>query len=124
MNEKELFEWIKDNLIPDLEKTNQFDYTDAYSKKYNMNIELKSRYTHYNSLLIEKMKWDKLIAMSNPRYVNYTPKGIYSFNLLKIETPFWFDRVMPKTTEFENTEKIVKTVGFLDINLAVPLLQR
>ena len=124
MNEKELFEWLKDNHIPDLEKTNQFDYTDAYSKKYNMNIELKSRYTHYDSLLIEKTKWDKLMAMQNPRYVNYTPKGIYSFDLTKVEPRFWFDRLMPKTTEFENTEKIVKTVGFLDINLAVPLLQR
>jgi len=124
MNEKELFEWIKDNHIPDLERTNEFDYTDAYSKKYNMNIELKSRYTHYSSLLIEKMKWDKLIKMSNPRYVNYTPKGIYSFNVSKIEIPSWFDRVMPKTTEFENTNKIIKTVGFLDINLAVPLFQR
>lgn len=116
MKEKELFNWLKTRYLPDLEATDQFDYKDAYSKKHDLYIELKSRYTHYDELLIEKIKWDKLIAHPNVRYVNWTPKGIYSFNIQKLTEPIWFDRLMPQTTEFECNVKVLKIVGFLDIS--------
>ncbi len=118
MNEQELFEHLKTQYIPDLEKTDQFDPKDAYSKQYNMHIELKSRYTHYDELLIEKIKWDKLIAMSNPRYVNWTPKGIYSFDISSVAEPKWLGHIMPATTEFENVSKVTKIVGYLPISSA------
>lgn len=118
MNEQKLFEHLKTHYIPDLEKTDQFDPKDAYSKQYNMHIELKSRYTHYDELLIEKIKWDKLVVMSNPRYVNWTPKGIYSFDIASVKEPKWFEHTMPATTEFDDVRKVIKVVGYLPISSA------
>lgn len=118
MKEKELFSWLKERFFSDLETTDQFDYKDAYSEEHDLFIELKSRNTHYDQLLIEKIKWDKLIAHRNVRYINWTPRGIYSFNIKQIATPNWSERLMPQTTEFENNDKIVKIVGFLDVSLA------
>ena len=116
MKEKELFNWLKQRFLPDLDTTDQFDYKDAYSKKHDLYIELKSRHTHYNQLLIEKIKWDKLIAHPNVRYINWTPNGIYSFNIQELTEPIWEDRLMPQTTEFECNVKVIKIVGFLDIS--------
>ena len=121
MNEQKLFEHLKTHYVPDLEKTDKFDLKDAYSKQYNMHIELKSRYTHYDELLIEKIKWDKLITMSNPRYVNWTPKGIYSFDIDSVSEPKWFEHTMPATTEFEDVRKVIKVVGYLPISAATQL---
>lgn len=118
MKEKELFNWLKDRFLPDLETTEQFDYKDAYSKEHDLYIELKSRNTHYDQLLIEKIKWDKLIAHHNVRYINWTPKGIYSFNIQETVEPTWNERLMPQTTEFEYNDKVIKAVGFLDISSA------
>lgn len=118
MKEKELFNWLKQRFLQDLEATDQFDYKDAYSKKYDLYIELKSRYTHYDELLIEKQKWDKLMSHNNVRYINWTPSGIYSFNIKDIPEPKWSDRLMPQTTEFECNIKIIKIVGFLNISQA------
>ena len=118
MKEKELFNWLKDRFLPDLETTEQFDYKDAYSKEHDLYIELKSRNTHYDQLLIEKIKWDKLIAHPNVRYINWTPKGIYSFNIQERPPPTWHVRLMPQTTEFENTDMIPKVVAMLNVSSA------
>ena len=115
MKEKELFNWLKDRFLPDLETTEQFDYKDAYSKKHDLYIELKCRKTHYDDLLIEKIKWDKLIAHRNVRYINWTPIGVFSFNLHNMLEPTWQQREMPKTTEFNINDKIIKTIGYLDV---------
>lgn len=114
MNEQQLFEIIK-RYIPDLERTDQYNPKDAYSKYYNLSIELKCRDRHYNQLLIEKMKWDNLILNDNVRYICSTPLGIYSFNLHKIDEPIWFEKLLPHTTEFKDIDNIYKLVGYLDI---------
>ena len=114
--EKELFEYIKSNYIPDLELAeDEFSSYDCYSLKHKMVIELKCRRTHYNSLFMEKMKYDKLISLGcEARYVNSTPKGIYSFNVNKIVVD-WVERVMKKQTDFSNNRKVTKVVGELNI---------
>jgi len=117
MTEEILFNKLK-SIIPDLQTTSQMSYRDGYSPKYNLSIELKCRKIHYQLLLIEKIKWDKLITHSNVRYINSTPIGIYSFNLKDISIPKWFDKLLPAQTEFNNKEKINKIVGLLNINEA------
>ena len=114
MNEEILFNLIK-SVIPDLKKTDQFSYRDGYSPKYDLTIELKCRHKHYNTLLIEKIKWDKLIKHNPVRYINSTPIGIFSFDLHSIPEPMWMEWEMPHTTEFEDTQKIPKLVGMLFI---------
>jgi hypothetical protein len=114
MNEQILFNLIK-SVIPDLEKTDQFSYRDGYSPKYDLTIELKCRHKHYNTLLIEKIKWDKLIKCNKVYYINSTPIGIFLFDLHKVKEPEFYSREMPHTTEFEDTQKIPKLVGMLFI---------
>lgn len=118
MTEELLFNLLK-KLIPDLEKRNPMSYRDGYSPKYDLSIELKCREAHYNQLIIEKIKWDALFKEKNVRYINSTPKGIYSFDIKKIKEPEWFDKLLPASTHFdEDKRKIKKKVGLLDIKLA------
>ena len=61
-----------------------------------------------------------------PCYVNYTPQGVYFFDLesmLKSEYNMkWQDKWLPVTTELANTNSRVKKVGMLDIKWAVKLV--
>jgi hypothetical protein len=120
MIEKELFEVMK-TLVPDLEQTEEFSYYDCYSKFYGAYFELKCRTVHYDDLLIEKYKYDKLKKV-DAWYINSTPKGIYSFDIQNIEEPNWVEDFMPLTTAFENHTLIKKLVGYLHISLAKKLM--
>jgi hypothetical protein len=127
MKEIELFEYLKANLYPDLVKSpgifDSFDCTSALAAHY---IELKCRATHYPTLLIEEVKYRKLITQSAvrdmiPYYINSTPQGVYSFDLMDLPEPEWVTGWMPVTTEFSNRGKVEKLVGYLDIEEAVKL---
>jgi hypothetical protein len=72
------------------------------------------------------MKYRKLITQSAERdlipfYINSTPLGIYSFDLMDIPEPQWVTHRMPATSEFANKSKVDKLVGYLDIEEAVKL---
>ena len=127
MKEQELFDHLKDGIYPDLERSpGIYDSFDCISAKAGHYIELKCRYTHYDTLLIEEMKYRKLITQSAERdlipfYINSTPLGIYSFDLMDIPEPEWVTHRMPATSEFANKSKVDKLVGYLDIEEAVKL---
>ena len=132
MNEQQLFDWLKSNYYPDLERSeSEFDGFDCISKNTKLFIELKSRKTHYDELIIEKYKYDFLMTEAGklsyaPCYINYTPKGIYFFSLdeiLKAERDFqWQDKWLPITTEFANNNNRVKRIGLLNTQWAVKLV--
>jgi len=121
MKEQQLFDYIKQNMYKDLVKSiGVYDTFDCTSEEHNLYIELKCRYKHYPELLIEKSKYDRLKTQAQvqamiPLYINSTPEGLWSFNLNQIAEPTWSNRPMPATTEFTNTEKVIKTVGFLNL---------
>jgi hypothetical protein len=127
MIEVELFEYLKESLYPDLVKSpGIFDSFDCISQQAGHYIELKCRHTHYPTLLIEEIKYRKLITQSAERdlipfYINSTPLGIYSFDLMDIPEPEWVTHWMPVTSEFDNRSKIEKLVGYLDIEEAIKL---
>lgn len=127
MKEAELFEYLKQDLYPDLERSpGIYDSFDCISKAAGHYIELKCRHTHYPTLLIEEMKYRKLITQSAerdliPYYINSTPQGVYSFDLMDLPEPEWVNHWMPATTEFSRNQKITKLVGYLDIEEAVRL---
>ena len=127
MKEAELFDYLKADLYPDLEKSvGIFDSFDCISLLAGHYIELKCRHTHYPTLLIEEMKYRKLITQSAERnlipfYINSTPLGIYSFDLMDIPEPEWVIHWMPATSEFDNRNEIEKLVGYLDIEEAIKL---
>jgi hypothetical protein len=127
MREVELFDYLKAQLYPDLEKSvgiyDSFDCISAHAGHY---IELKCRHTHYDTLLIEEMKYRKLITQAAERdlipfYINSTPQGVFSFDLMDVPEPEWLSHWMPATTEFSRSNKVSKLVGYLPIEEAVQL---
>ena len=127
MKEQDLFDYLKSSLYPDLEKApGIYDAFDCISLSASHYIELKCRYTHYDTLLIEEMKYRKLITQAAERdlipfYINSTPKGVFSFDLMDVPEPEWVSHWMPATTEFSRSQKISKLVGYLAIDEAVQL---
>jgi hypothetical protein len=125
VKEADLFDHLKGGWYPDLVKSeNTYDTFDCISDECKQYIELKCRHTHYPDLLIEKSKYTRLLAEAkerelSPWYINSTPKGIYAFDLSRVPEPTWTERWMPATTEFANTAKIMKTVGFLHLDYAL-----
>lgn len=114
MTERELFILVK-KLIPDLKETSTYSYRDGYSNELKLTIELKCRRRHYDYLLIEKCKYEKLLQNKRMRYINSTPQGIFSFNLNKIEEPNWWVEEMPASTDFDRSKRVNKEVGYLNI---------
>ncbi len=127
MNEELLFTFLREGYYPDLSKApGIYDAFDCISIQAGHYIELKCRATHYPTLLIEEMKYRKLITQAAerdlvPYYINSTPEGIYSFDLMDVAEPVWFNHQMPATTEFDRVEKVNKLVGYLPIEEAVQL---
>jgi len=118
--EPQLFDYLKENYYPDLEKSEEFDNWDCISLEAKMFIELKSRKTHYPDLLIEESKYQGLIMAAGirsltPWYINATPEGIWGFNLLTVAQPKWEEKWLPITTEFANKTNRTKLVGFLKL---------
>jgi len=127
MKEQDLFDFLKSSLYPDLEKApGIYDAFDCISATAGHYIELKCRYTHYDTLLIEEMKYRKLITQAAERdlipfYINSTPLGVFSFDLMDVPEPEWLSHWMPATTEFSRSNKVSKLVGYLPIDEAVQL---
>jgi hypothetical protein len=127
MKEQDLFDFLKADLYPDLVKSpGIFDAFDCISEQAGHYIELKCRLTHYPTLLIEEMKYRKLITQAAERdlvpfYINSTPLGVFSFDLMDIPEPEWVSHWMPATTEFSRSNKVSKLVGYLPIEEGVKL---
>lgn len=125
--EYNLYLWLKAYFIPDLILSpNKKSKYDCSSQQYKIDVELKCRRLHYDKLLIEKNKYDALIARSVkegtiPLYINSTPKGIYAFYLLSVDV-YWEQKMMPKHTFFKDRDSIMKIVGYLDIASSVDLV--
>lgn len=122
MKEQELFSWLKDNLFADLEKSpDTYDGFDCQSTEHSLFIELKSRNTHYDTLLLEKKKFDFLVSKAydlglKAWYINSTPEGVWSFPLTDSDELVWEEKWLPVTTEFANKSKTMKTVTFLSLD--------
>ena len=122
MNEKTLFNYLKNKYWNDLElSTDKFSVYDCFSNLTKTRIELKCRKTHYKELMIEKQKYYYLVKKyietnEIPLYINSTPEGVFAFDLRTIN-PVWItDKIMPKTTERNTKTKIQKTYGLININ--------
>lgn len=127
MKELDLYNIIKLCYIPDLEKSEkQYSKFDCYSLRYNMDIELKCRRTHYDDLILEKKKYDALMERAQEYgtrafYINSTPEGIYSFNLSALKDLEWEMKYLPRKTDFPDRRNIEKEITMLPIELATRL---
>ena len=125
--EADLFAWLKENYYPDLQeakrKMSRWDCYDVPSKN---RIELKCRRTHYETLLIERKKYDAMIkkcADHNdiPVYINSTPEGVWAFNLSKLDLQWEVNFKNPKTTDFSNNGKVRKEVAYISTKLGIKI---
>lgn len=130
-NEESLIEYLREEYIPDLENVkNKYSKWDCISKESNMIVELKCRNRHYDALLIEKNKYDALLEKAStefhlePWYINSTPKGIYAWNLDKVEIEWKEETQHPASTSFKNRRRVPKVVGYLKIKDAVVLEEK
>jgi len=133
MNEQQLLTHLARTSVPHLERMeygfSHWDCTAFYETslgRVDFILELKCRETHYPEMLIEQAKYDWLIEQAGkrsakPAYVNWTPQGIFAWDLYRVKEPSWAPRLMPATTQFENNEEIVKVVGFLPVVDAIRL---
>lgn len=121
ITELELYHMLKDSYYPDLVKVaDEFSSNDCISNDFEIYVELKCRQTHYNDLLIEKIKYDRIKEEADmqgyiPIYICSTPEGIWEFNLDVLNIKWEGRDNLPATTEFHNTERVTKTVGYLNI---------
>jgi hypothetical protein len=121
MNESILFNYLKENYFPDLERsTGRYDKWDCYSPSTKTRIELKCRRKHYPNLILEKIKYVDMVKRyveqdEKPIYINSTPNGIYAFDLRNIK-PVWItDKRLPHETNFERITPIEKTYTLINI---------
>lgn len=121
MSESELFEYLK-RYWSDLKMSkDQYSKHDCFSESTKTRIELKCRKKHYDDLMLERSKYVYLMIKhilyeEIPLYINYTPKGIYCFDLRGIDPVWIIDERMPRTTHFENTDRIKKEYCTLSIH--------
>ena len=127
LKEPELFAFLKEFYYPDLEMSeDRYSKHDCISRQARLYIELKSRNTHYDDLIIEQIKYDAILVAAlqlnySPLYINATPQGTWAFNLSKIKDIKWEDRWLPQNTEFSNRGNKTKVVGYLHIKDGVAL---
>ena len=121
MNEKAMLEYLTKK-YPDLEKSpNDTDGYDCMSVVSKLYMELKSRRTHYDTLILEQKKYEFLTSKAKqlgfkPLYINWTPKGMWCFELDSNPNSYiWEEQWLPASTDFARKSKITKSVTLLDI---------
>jgi hypothetical protein len=124
MEEKQLFDLIKLNLIPDLIKfEDRYNPIDCYSTKYNLYIELKCRNDFYSDLIIEKHKYDSLNENQNARYINSVVLNnnikIISFDIKKLPEPIWETKMLPNASNELYRELVPTQVGYYNIGTGI-----
>jgi hypothetical protein len=138
MEEADTAELLK-YIYPDLVKknpNNEYEGTDYYSERRNIDIEFKNRKNckktnlPYHTYLIEKPKYDKLMAYENGYYICTGANGIYCWDVKKYTQEIgvnWQWEKHSKNTLFGDRDEYVDklcdywNIGFAD-NLTFLLL--
>ena len=111
----------EDNLM-----LSEFEYEKFDAHNQALVTEVKYRNTWYDKLMIEFDKysynsWYAHITNKKFIYVVAHAKRIVIFNITDLNKSkynfHWEYKTMPKHTEFGNGDRIVKFVGYLDLNI-------
>lgn len=122
MNEKELLQLVNEFYGSSLIKCeDQFSRWDADDEQHV--VELKCRETHYDTQIIEYIKYDAVMQEANKServalYIASTPEEILVFDLTQLEKEGyeleWESKWLPATTAFANKDWIVKQVSYIE----------
>ena len=118
LTEKQLFELMSTRYtgLIDLTIDNPTSLIDWYLPSSNTYMEAKCRKKHYETIIIQKDKWDVLIQKESSWYVDSTPNGIWYFDIHKIEEPNWREKYLPQSQQFYSQGDIIKIIGEIPIN--------
>ena len=127
LTEVDLFIWLKRHYYYDLRSSGgQYSFYDCYSLEFRFYAELKMRSKHYDTLLIERSKYDRIVKIANANrsealYIVGTPLGVWQYEVATLGID-WVDMPdLPVTSQFENKERVTKKVGLLPLNEATQL---
>lgn len=97
------------------EEYEHFDAKGKTPKGYNCLMEIKTRNKYYNDKIIEKYKYDKLMAQNNCMkfYYVFDEKGNYLFHLDNLKLELKILECQNTTTATGNKEKRTKEVYLL-----------
>tara|TARA_R110000751_G_scaffold297655_1_gene407300 strand:+ start:241 stop:636 length:396 start_codon:yes stop_codon:yes gene_type:complete len=100
----------------------EYQYTTYDAENKNYILEIKSRKSRYEKWLIEKHKFDTNLDIAlkkNKQFIYLTEYRtdmlVWNINdLINVGYDFgWELKEQPKTTDFDNNNKIMKEVGYL-----------
>lgn len=120
MNESELFYKFKDNYLPQLKiAVDTFSPFDAICHEAKVVVEFKCRRSHYSDMLIEWPKYETLLNRAadrgyKPIYICSTPLGVWAWDLTYLDLK-WLDKKLPKQTDFNNKNIVVKQVAYISL---------
>lgn len=120
MNESELFYKFKDNYLPQLKiAVDTFSPFDAICHEAKVVVEFKCRRSHYSDMLIEWPKYETLLNRAadrgyKPIYICSTPLGAWAWDLTYLNLK-WLDKKLPKQTDFNNKNIVVKQVAYISL---------
>jgi hypothetical protein len=126
--EADLFTWLKDTTYPDLEKEkSRYSRHDCVSKDKEQYIELKCRRAHYDTLLIEKKKYDSILNKATENnseaiYICSTPEGVWKFDIRNIKLTWETNYLNPATTYFAHGGRVAKEVSYIPLEFGKKLM--
>ena len=100
---------------------------DVQNTNYVMELKNREKYNpqDFDGSLIEKKKYDFLVNNSNGKIPGYVCKfrdgSYWAWNLNKIK-PEWYEKQLPTSTYFQNTDNKTKVIGDLKLKDGVKLI--
>lgn len=125
--EVDLYNWLKKHYYYDLTSSEgHYAFYDCYSLEFRFYAELKVRSAHYETLLIERSKYNRIVRIANANrndalYICSTPLGVWQFDVALLSIDWVEMPDLPVTSQFDNKERVTKTVGLLPLKAATRL---
>ena len=125
--EVDLFLWLKKHYYYDLRSSGgDYAFYDCFSLEFRFYAELKTRSKHYQTLLIEKTKYERIVKIANLNrsdalYICSTPQGVWQFDVALLGIDWVEMPDLPVTSQFDNKDRVTKTVGLLPLKNGIQL---
>lgn len=123
LDEDKLFRLFKRKYI-DIIRLDEYSAVDFFIPSNGVYLEVKCRNKHYDTLFLEKIKYDKLIEYEKCYYICSTPDGIWGWNIKKLNNIIFKERKMNKSTHYMNRYNVKKLVAELDIKDGVNITNK
>jgi len=128
--ERQILNQVSNHFDIDLKEVNyEYSRFDAYGDAFI--VEIKDRGTFYKKVLIEfdKYTFNKEYAKLRNKHFLYVvgfSDDVYLFNVSDLDSSGynyrWHWRMMPKQTEFSQSQTIYKFVGYIDVEYNVGII--